>query len=58
MELHEAINHQKINVFDIVTQKNGKFDIYTYRKPGETKEQFDDRDYKNLMFAIKLKGNK
>lgn len=58
MKLQTAINHPKINVFDIINLPNGKFDVYTYPKPNETKEEFDARDYRNLLFAIKLKSKK
>ncbi len=55
MDLQIAIENPSINVFDIVTLKGGKFDVHTYRKPNETPEQFEDRDLRNLMFALKLK---
>ena len=55
MDLHEAINHPKVNVFDIVQYNSGKFDVHTYRKPGESKEAFQERYYKNLNKAMQLK---
>lgn len=48
MTLQEAIQHPRVNVYDISRSKSGKFEVRTYRKPGETDEEFSEREYKNF----------
>ena len=54
MDLQQAINNPDVNVFDIVEGKEGRFNVYTYRKPGETDDEYKERDYKNLLWASKF----
>lgn len=60
MTLIEAINNPNMNVFDIWDDKksNFGFDVYTYRKPNESDEDWHDRDTKNFEFALRLKKKK
>lgn len=58
MDLNTAINHPLINVFDIWNDKksNYGFSIYTYRKPGETDDEWHERDTRNFELALRLKN--
>lgn len=58
MTLQQAIDHPKVNVFDIYTDKKSRygFGVYTYEKPNETTDEFIERDIKNFEKAIHLKS--
>jgi len=52
----EAIINSHINIFDLIHDKKSKFgiSIYTYRKPGETDDDFYERDNRNFEKALRL----
>jgi hypothetical protein len=54
MELQEAINNPRINVFDVVPNKKS-YVVYTFPKPGETKESYDKCHQLNLKIAKGIK---
>jgi hypothetical protein len=57
MNLFSAIQNPLVNVFDIIEDKNSEYGFYvhTYKKPGETEDEWYERDNKNHEFAIKVK---
>lgn len=56
MDLQQAINHPKVNVFDIFNNKSHYgFSVFTYRKPGESWDDWGDRDSRNFQKALELK---
>jgi hypothetical protein len=57
MNLQEAINDPRINVFDII-KCNGKINIKTYRKPNESAYDYNIRHDKNVEKAEELTKNK
>lgn len=60
MELSEAIANPKINAFDIIPDKRSSygFQVHTYKKPGETDDEFYERDNRNFQKAFQLKNKK
>jgi hypothetical protein len=56
-QLQKYINNPRINVFDIYEDKKSsfKFGVYTYPKPGESEDEFIDRDCRNFQTALELK---
>jgi hypothetical protein len=58
--LQELINNPSINVFDILVDKksNYGFKIHTYRRPGESDDDFYERDNRNFKKAFELKTKK
>lgn len=57
MTIDEAIANPKINAFDIIPDKRSSygFQVHTYRKPGETDDEFYEIDNRNLEKALELK---
>lgn len=59
MDLAKAIDDPRINVFDITHDKTSNFGIqvHTYKKPGESEDEFYERDNRNFEKALQLKNN-
>jgi hypothetical protein len=58
MDLQEAINDPRVNVFDIINLYGGGYTVYTYYRPNETKSNFQIRHQRNLRKAEQLKKKK
>lgn len=60
MTLQEAINHPRVNVFDIIPDATTRlgFKIHTYKKPNEREDQYQNRNRNNFTKAYLLKTKK
>lgn len=60
MNLQEAINDRRVNLFDIsiIDRKNGVIKVTTYQRPGESQEDFEARDERNIKKAEQIINKK
>lgn len=58
--IKELIKDERLNVFDVIVdeKKHLGFKVITYRRPGESDNDFFDREARNFAKAVELKTKK
>lgn len=56
MKPEEALNHPKVNVFDIIHTSKNDYTVHTHYKEGETLVDYIKRHNRNVEKAKQLKS--